>query len=134
MDKQDIQIWNGEGLPPVGTVCEALWNEASKTYYKTTVFGVNEHGQPIHRWEEGPEKFEYQASPLKSVIGSPVFRPIRTPEQIEAERRELVVNELVYQFIVFHADPKGAERYKKEAEAIYDAILAGKIEGVKIDG
>jgi hypothetical protein len=129
MDKQDIQHWNGEGLPPVGTVCEALWNEASKTYYKTTVFGVNEHGQPIHRWEEGPEKFEYQASPLKSVIGSPVFRPIRTPEQIEAERRERIVDRL-YEVSISNAPTMA----NSGLYAIYDAIRAGLIEGVKIDG
>ncbi|ALX94856.1 hypothetical protein AV650_15430 [Serratia fonticola] len=125
MDKQE---WNGEGLPPVGTVCEAIFNEASKTYYKTKVFGVNEHGQPIHRWEEGSKKFEYQASPLKSVIGSPVFRPIRTPEQIEAERRERIKKQM---FDVWSQ----AENITASDSfySVYDAILAGKIEGVKID-
>lgn len=128
MDKQDIQSWNGEGLPPVGTVCEALWNRSSKTYYKTKVFGVNEHGQPIHRWEEGPKKFEYQASPLKSVIGSPVFRPILTPEQIEAERRERIVSK------IYNLWPVIDRPLEYVCYDIYDAIRAGKIEGVKIDG
>ncbi len=77
--------WNGVGLPPVGTVCEALWSEARDEWLKTKIFGVNEHGQPIHRWEQGPKQFDYQASPLSGLSGRPYFRPIRTPEQIAAE-------------------------------------------------
>ncbi|MDQ7209041.1 hypothetical protein RCH46_09420 [Serratia fonticola] len=42
MDKQDIQHWDGEGLPPVGTVCECrvphgvdgsyIWQECKVLY------------------------------------------------------------------------------------------------------
>lgn len=87
--------WNGTGLPPVGTVCEALWNEASDTWLKSKVFGANEHGQPIHRWEEGPRIYEYQASPLHGPNGTAYFRPIRTPEQIAAEERDKARTEVL---------------------------------------
>lgn len=80
--------WTGEGLPPVGTVCEVLWNESRMEYLRTKVFGVNEHGKPIHRFDEGPKKYEYQADALVTATGTKVFRPIRTPEQIAAEERE----------------------------------------------
>lgn len=95
--------WNGIGLPPVGTVCEALWNEASDTWLKVKVFGANEHGQPIHRWEEGPKIYEYQASPLHGPHGTAYFRPIRTPEQIAAEERVKAVAEMMTH--VAHATP-----------------------------
>ncbi|NXZ86402.1 hypothetical protein HZI30_05555 [Serratia fonticola] len=137
MDKQDIQHWNGEGLPPVGIEVEFKNNgyccsghipddfqAVSVVTHKTTTDG---NPVAVVYWDD------HGAGRANAFIAE-LFRPIRTPEQIEAERRERVVNELVYQFIVFHADPKGAERYKKEAEAIYDAIRAGLIEGVKIDG
>lgn len=133
MTSENRQPWNGEGLPLVGTVCEALYSESGMTYLKTKVFGVNEHGQPIHRWEEGPRKFEYQASPLTSVLSNPVFRPIRTPEQIEAERRERVTEKMkkyIEQRMMFSSFPTNA---KKLAERFYDDVSAGKIKGVKID-
>ena len=87
--------WNGEGLPPVGTVCESTWNESRDEWFKAKVFGVNEHGQPIFRWEEGPKKYEYQASPLSGFHGKPHFRPIRTPEQIAAEERLIAIQAMV---------------------------------------
>lgn len=86
--------WAGEGLPPVGTVCESMWNESRDEWFKAKVFGVNEHGQPIFRWEEGVKKYEYQASPLAGHQGNPYFRPIRTPDQIAAEQRDHAVAEM----------------------------------------
>jgi hypothetical protein len=86
--------WTGEGLPPVGAVCEVLWNESRMEYLRTKVFGVNEHGQPIHRFDEGPKKYEYQADVLVTPLGTRVFRPLRTPEQIAAEAREKAIEEM----------------------------------------
>lgn len=91
----EASAWNGTGLPPVGTVCEALWNEASDTWLKSKVFGANEHGQPIHRWEEGPRIYEYQASPLHGPHGTAYFRPLRTPEQVAAEERDKARTEVL---------------------------------------
>lgn len=82
---ESVHDWHERGeLPPVGTVCEVLWNEGRMEYLRTKVFGVNEHGQPIHRFDEGPKKFQYQADPLVTILGTRVFRPIRT------ERDELI--------------------------------------------
>lgn len=93
-NKQDS--WYGEGLPPVGTVCEVLWNESRVEYLRTKVFGVNEHGQPIHRFDEGPKKYQYQADVLRTASGTQVFRPIRTAEQVAAEEREKAIEEMVF--------------------------------------
>lgn len=81
--------WSDEGKPPVGELIEALWSESGDVWLKTIVFAFNEHGQPIHRWEEGQKKYEYQASPLVGMgSNKPYFRPIRTPEQIAADERK----------------------------------------------
>lgn len=108
--------WNGTGLPPVGTVCEAIWNEASDTWLKVKVFGANEHGQPIFRWEEGPKIYEYQASPLHGPHGTAYFRPIRTPEQIAADQRKRAIDAM--QRIVSSGDP---HYDRKVCETLYDA-------------
>ena len=83
--KQDSGWFERGELPPVGTVCEVLWNEGRMEYLRTKVFGVNEHGQPIHRFDEGPNKFEYQADPLVTILGTRVFRPIRTERDVLIE-------------------------------------------------
>lgn len=87
--------WDGEGPPPVGTICEVLWNESRLEYFKTKVFGINEHGQPIHRFEEGPKKYEFQADVLRTASGTQVFMPLKTPEQIEEEERSDFVRTLI---------------------------------------
>lgn len=113
--------WTGQGLPPVGTVCEALWSESRDEWLKTTVFGVNEHGQPIHRWEEGPGKFNYQASPLCGLTGRIYFRPIRTLEQIAAEDREKEIDAICYDIVSHYGNPKGSEHYLGLAKALHSA-------------
>jgi len=86
LTQQQDNGWFERGeLPPVGTVCEVLWNEGRMEYLRTKVFGVNEHGQPIHRFDEGPNKFEYQADPLVTILGTRVFRPIRTERDVLIE-------------------------------------------------
>ena len=112
--------WNGDGLPPVGEVCEALWHESRNEWLKTKVFGVNEHEQPVHRWEEGPKKFDYQASPLTGFGGKPYFRPIRTPEQIAEDNRQL---EAVKMFNIFCEATGASGADMSGFHAMYDAGL-----------
>ena len=88
------EAWDGDGLPPVGTVCEVLWNESRVEYLRTKVFGVNEHGQPIHRFDEGPKKYQYQADVLRTASGTQVFRPIRTAEQLAEEEKVSAIAEM----------------------------------------
>lgn len=108
--------WDGLGMPPVGTVCEVLWNESRVEYLRTKVFGVNEHGQPIHRFDEGPKKYQYQADVLSTASGTQVFRPIRTAEQVAAEERKAGVDEMM---AVFDSNFEGCRR--DGIEAIWDA-------------
>ena len=84
--------WNGEGLPPVGTVCE--WR------------GPNSDGPDGWVWAEaevcgytadGLFVFMQQPScwPVVQRIDNCGFRPIRTPEQIAAEARAKAIAEMV---------------------------------------
>ncbi|MEX3036421.1 hypothetical protein AB4K08_00940 [Serratia fonticola] len=129
MDKQDIQHWNGEGLPPVGTVCtvtphNSQWGFDSVTDRVCEILAYT----PDHVWV----REMYQTSATKSYVSTRTdkadFRPIRTPEQIEAERRGRISE----QMRTIHRESIGDTR--NGFSAIYDAIRAGKIEGVKIDG
>lgn len=127
------QHWNGEGLPPVGTVCtvtphNSQWGFDSVTDRVCEILAYT----PDHVWV----REMYQTSATKSYVTTRTdkadFRPIRTPEQIEAERRERISNAFLKAFndSRFSGGWKGSDSLYT---AIYDAIRAGKIEGVKID-
>ncbi len=73
LDKVDYKItkkpepWNGEGLPPVGTECEA---KKSETWVRGTV---------VHHAESGSVLFVDEDEIL--AFWSKEFRPIRTEEE-----------------------------------------------------
>ncbi|UAN58995.1 hypothetical protein [Serratia sp. JSRIV004] len=118
MDKQDIQHWTGEGLPPVGTVCEFYdreeWSEVLVKFIGDKYAVLQDERYSVER--------------VYCVADKPQkFRPIRTPEQIEAERRERISEQITVQYVIGNGNSTVGQR-------IYDAIRAGKIEGVKIDG
>ena len=81
--------WTGAGLPPVGTVCEFMKH--------------NSPPAPEGQWTVGTIRY---VSDYTVIIGGDKcenvhhprncsFRPIRTPEQIAAEEREKVVEEMM---------------------------------------
>lgn len=79
--------WNGEGLPPVGTVCEYQCGYVEQPYRhaECTVIAhfVGESGKSL-------AAFTYVAHDGVVQLGrgtAELFRPIRTPEQIAADRR-----------------------------------------------
>jgi hypothetical protein len=96
--------WTGEGLPPVGTVCEYLgahqYNEWSEVKifaaWRNLVFVDFTDGW---RQEDNPQR----------------FRPIRTPEQIEADEREMGINAIHSMLDNCIRDLRG------DAEALWDA-------------
>lgn len=76
---QNKEPWTGEGLPPVGTVCEMH----RETYFEidwqpVTLLCVGQ-AKAFFRDKEGHE----WSRPLRELS----FRPIRTPEQIAADKR-----------------------------------------------
>lgn len=85
--------WNGEGLPPVGTVCEFAGFNPEETLPSDPIIG--DRVTVIAHFKSGsidvaaftffvPPEFEY----LQVAQGAyGCFRPIRTPEQIAADKR-----------------------------------------------
>jgi len=136
----DKQVWNGEGLPPVGTVCEF----AGGTYCTEDPFDkdlkVGAEVTIIAHIFDGD--FKLAAFTFNPRLVNPdrgnvsveqgaygCFRPISTTEQIEAEKRVRVTKKM---FDVWNQAPSIC--YQKSFDYVYDAIRAGKIVGVKIDG
>ena len=82
-----IAPWTGEGLPPVGTVCDVFneitgcWDAIDEVLAHTII-----NGSEVAVFKRG----EYIAySPANC------FRPIKTPEQIAAEARQMAIDEMV---------------------------------------
>lgn len=83
-----VAKWSGEGLPPVGAVCELRsrgggWGEAEIKY----------HGRGLCVWlwvrhDGNTDQIEYAESPDRLE-----FRPIRTAEQIAAEEHLAAVEQ-----------------------------------------
>ena len=102
--------WSGEGLPPVGTVCEVRL--PNKPEWKRVTIKLYDEGLCVFRDERSlsVEMFHHMA-----------FRPIRTPEQIAAEEREKAVDALCYEIIMHYGYPKNAEQYRSLASKLHDA-------------
>lgn len=109
--------WNGEGLPPVGCECEARFrhrNSAEWMYFRCVAvdcdvaFGWAGKDAVALEWES------YQ------------FRPIRS----EADKKRGAICDAIYGALT-----KAEREHNRsdEAEAVYDAIAAGKIPGVKLE-
>lgn len=107
--KAESKEWNGEGLPPVGTVCELRargggWGKAEIKY----------HGRAVCVWlwlrdDVKVEQIEHALCP-----DSMEFRPIRTPEQIAAEERRRGISEISK---ILHS---GASTLEEDAATLWD--------------
>lgn len=106
--------WTGEGLPPVGAVCEAYdYNDG-----KWVVGKMLMHGNSDHAFATGtPECWG-------TLFWACEFRPIRTPEQIAAEEREKAVSEMA----AIAQVATGLIVNRADFEALYDAGYR-KLEG-----
>lgn len=80
-------LWTGEGLPPVGTVCET---NVDGTWEESTVLAHHREMAIVFRYS-----LEHEAH-MYDPVGESQVRLIRTPEQIAAEEREKAIAEMVY--------------------------------------
>lgn len=88
--------WSGEGLPPVGTVCECQVRGYGE-WHRATIL-AHHNG---HVWATGDDgKHCFTVPPHGN------FRPLRTPEQIAADKRKKAIDEMVYG--ACGAEPDGA--------------------------
>lgn len=102
--------WNGEGLPPVGTVCEyQTW--VNREWKQTKVL-AHHLGFAVHSWSVDGDDMEVDSAPPQD------FRPIRTPEQIAEEDRDRAIEEM--REIITADDLKGFG-ITMQLGAIYDA-------------
>lgn len=107
--------WSGEGLPPVGTVCEI----AASTPHQTVSWP---EGTKVKIYANFTDDRGIELAAFVDAIGSvggvavaKCFRPIRTPEQIAAEEREKAVIEMLARSNSCETIPR------RMCEAIYDA-------------
>ncbi len=108
--------WNGQGLPPVGTVCivephNTMWGFSSTSGYERKILAY--YGEYV--W------LGHAETPLETTrIDKVDFRPIRSPEQIAAEEREKAIEEMCF------AEETLTVR---QAKALYDAGYRRQEEG-----
>lgn len=114
-----VTTWSGEGLPPVGCECEFMKHtpDAMPNWRRGIIKYVSEYTVVI---VDALSPGEFVAHPCTCD-----FRPIRS----EAERKR---DEVVAQLNNFVAMGKFALD-EDLACAVYDAIAAGKIPGVKLE-
>lgn len=85
------ETWDGQGLPPVGTVCEHYGTADDLAWLEVEVIGhgnVDGRNVAFFRYGTGSPRFTVSYSTANN------FRPIRTPEQIAAEEREKAVGDM----------------------------------------
>ena len=90
--------WSGpeDGLPPIDSVCEFMWNykREGSEYVKARVLH-NDNGSMIVRILDGEGKGSLKENRGGDCGRHPIFRPIKTPNQIAAELRETAIRELM---------------------------------------
>lgn len=110
-----LPMWNGEGLPPVGTECEYTLNNGSTWNVCTINTIVGTQGVVMNR-----DVFEGVQYVSLHDYPNTKFRPIRSARDKAVEA-------------MFHMLPEGHKIGIDTRQFIYDAIAAGKIPGVKLD-
>ncbi len=111
--------WNGEGLPPVGCECECHVDEG---VIHCIVVGYDFDGKAVVMRNVPARKyFSIQAN-------SGRIKPLRT----EAERKRDAAAEAIDWYMPEFIPDTPNDYY--HAKKIYDAIAAGKIPGVKLEG
>lgn len=103
-----VEPWAGEGLPPVGTVCEYY---ADDGVWRSCEIVAHKDGQAVV-WVSNAHIWASSGASL---------RPIRTPEQIAAEERERAIDDLCASIVSHYEAPKMSEHYLGLARALHDA-------------
>lgn len=116
--------WYDDGLPSVG--CECEWHDANVGWLPVTIKYISEQIVVM----ESPTIFcgvhELTEIAKDIICDKPQFRPLRT----EADKKREAILDAIYGALT------RAEREHNrsdEAEAVYEAIAAGKIPGVKLE-
>lgn len=112
-------VWNGEGLPPAGCMCERSW--AGDEWQPCKILFASNQLVVVKMKESGIED--------AYSIGCVTFRPLRT----EADRkRDAAIKELT-SVICGEIPDTGMATAAMYAAMAYYAIAAGKIPGLKLE-
>ena len=110
MVKRPSPSWSGEGLPPVGVVCEVDWCEE---WHKCEV--IAHFQQRCGMVAAFTVEISGGAKSLYA-FGADSFRPIRTPEQIAADEREAAIKDMLED-----AGRPDTAKTRDQAQLLYDA-------------
>jgi hypothetical protein len=103
--------WSGEGLPPVGTLCEVMNSTLDNPDWERCTILFMGKFKAVYESESCHERV---ADVSESWMID--FRPIRTPEQIAAEERQSAIDEMWSAY--WHPDVPTA---KEALGLLYDA-------------
>ncbi|MBA6427026.1 hypothetical protein [Pseudomonas aeruginosa] len=112
------ESWDGQGLPPVGTVCEVKHRDIGWVRCEIVAHKSFSCGGLTHAIAWIDENTLDQSQGLR-------FRQLRTPEQIAAEERRKSILHLANLLI----DSRGQCNEYSQAEAIFDAGYRRQEEG-----
>lgn len=110
--EQEEEEWSGEGLPPVGTVCEGYVQDSSRSWdwHKVEILkqnSISSNECAVHVVSHSILRWCDQ------------FRPIRTAEEVAVEAMAQACSD---------------SPHKPVVHSIYTAIREGRIPGVKLEG
>lgn len=106
-------VWDGEGLPPVGCECEAIYGR--DVWFKVKIIAYDS-GRVIGRWLEGDRDDD-----LLDYSHQEAFRPIRSEADKRRDEAIAALKELKPQLV------------GELAGYLYDEIAAGKIPHIRIE-
>lgn len=116
--------WNGEGVPPVGIECEFKSGYVDgESYSRCKVIA---HFQSENSVCAAYIFKQHDGTVLVGQGTEKAFRPIRT----EAERKSEAISGLIE--YIFYTLGEGGNYLR--GKGVYEAIAAGKIPGVKLEG
>lgn len=112
------QPWTGDGMPPVGTVCEfkSVGHHSDPEYQWCIYHGKMSCGGYIIEYHHYTSPSMTTCAPFDPALTS--FRPIKTSDQIAAEEKGRAVNDMLG--IVCDPALKG-RGLSNQLEALYDA-------------
>ena len=106
--------WNGEGLPPVGTVCEIRAHKLNDWSPATIKFAAR--NVIVWDWEAEPALNGLCTAYAYAIE----IRPIRTPEQIAAEERNSGIDAILDAY-TYTVGPCTHKLAYSQAMRLYDA-------------
>lgn len=102
--------WDGTGLPPVGTECEVMDKDHDHIWHRCKILA--------HIVRKGLPCAVFESEPSVSCCSDRYFRPMRTEREKAIEQMLSTVTNYNNTSVI------------NAAEQIYDAIVAGKIDGL----